>query len=484
MPQLNNDNGSVLVAAIVFAGVLGIAGSGLLMLSGHSATVEHDAYLSECAFQAAESGLQVGKRWLSEPANWNGLNGEPSISPIVNGITVSVLKTDAEYGQKVISARAAVPELTFACNDSFLLDTSRTPAAVFINNTIAGGLSTIIFDGPFHSNAPVAITLPGGVTFRNGPVSTTNFGDAGEGFGRAPSGNNYDSGIHLQNGGSNPAVTLDGCFNSIFTHSRDSLYFPGLNRAADTILADYSSPRGTLYFYVSGSVGMARYFYNGNSTSRPYVDIRINNKIIRSAHGLNVLGTVRGSVTVITDDEHNIYPVGDLTCEGFVRIPANQSAPEFENYDNSNNYGLAGNPNFLALVSGGDIIFSTGYKQIINPSTGILSSGSPGGILYLNAALIAVRTGHGITWANFTPVTLDITQFYYSIRAIGCRAVDYFFNYTQYAGVQANNQFGFYFDTRISSETVTAPGVPGFRIRSASSTELFLLRSKWNSAFN
>jgi hypothetical protein len=93
---LENNRGSILVGAVAVAILTAIAGMGFLMVSVNSINNETAAFEKEKAFQAAESGVWIGARWLREPTNnflttANGVTLNPFGSSVsINGLNVVV----------------------------------------------------------------------------------------------------------------------------------------------------------------------------------------------------------------------------------------------------------------------------------------------------------------------------------------------------------------------------------------------------------
>jgi hypothetical protein len=481
MPQLMqpivNERGSVLVGAFAFAIVMAIAGSGLLMIAGHGANLEDEQWKQELAFQAFESGVELGKRWIAQTTVFEavGANNNAAVSSnlTINGMTVAVTVDTTRVVVHVTGQGLSTEPLDMC----LITRCSAAWPGVFINNLNLGGLNMIQFEGPFHSNSALTLTSPSGAIF-TGPVTVADRITTSNDFQDWPSGNNYGYGI--------TGDDFDDHFQNTFTHSQDKINFGGLSITPDITLAPNQSysRRAVLYFDTVGNTGMAIYYYYLGSSQHPQSPDTINdinNLVIGATNDLNVLGVVHGRASVVTSTGRDIYPVGDLSYSDFTRINSsvtnNGSVYQIYNNFNANNYGLGyevtGSSNFLALISGGDIRFSTGNQSYLyNRLTGELRDGQSGGNLYVTAALFAINAGHGIRWDTYS----SLSDFNYYIRAIGCRIVDTFFD-TPFTDPDANLRFRFFYDARLN-KNLQVPGISGFK-RITADNELFLLSSHW-----
>ena len=507
------DTGSALVAVVAFSIVLAIAGTGILLLSGNSVNHEAAAFENDRAFLAAESGLLIGKRWLADTTNWELYKntGKTIIyTGIINGVndTVSLLPPDTS-GDLVLQSEATGKELGFKKRLSWGIKKVVGPnPGVFINDLDPdqkgvgqGGIDNIWFDGPFHSNMPIylsAVSNAGAkgvsVYFVNGPVTVHNKTDKvhfssgghwGE-YGTGPSGNNYDFGILMKDGqseGTFQGDKLDSHFQSTFLHSQDSLYMPQITGQDILLPVNLSTTsRALLFFDTLAGTGKATYYYYTAAGTRLDSTFSINNKLIRARNPISVLGIVKGQTTVVTDSGQNIYPVGDLTYADFT--PDLES--RYENYNDTLNYGVGfienGHTNLCALASGGDIHFEDGNKQIFNKTTKTLYAAPNGATMYLTASLIAIEKGRGIMWdtKNMTGLAKDLLQndFKYTLRVIGSRTLDHFFDYMCAGGTNSNTKMRFFLDSRIL-QNFRAPGVPEFKSASSTGVKLFILKTDW-----
>lgn len=491
MPQLNSacryrpgQNGSALVAVVVFSMAMAVTAVGYMTMMGSTVNDEARALDNERALFAAESGLLVGTRWLADSVNWHGLaDGTLDVfAATINGMAVDV--DIVKNGDSVlIRSDAAGGALPYVKRLSWTVNRHRPfNPGVFINSLgpsgkVGGsGLNNTWFDGPFHANTPIylsSVSNPraggAGVYFVNGPVTVynrteeRNFHDGHWGnYGAAN--NDYTFGIfhHNRRQNSDQAIRLDEHFSSTFTHSQDSIYMPEVN--GQDVYLPVSRPgaeRPVLHFSVDAfNQGIATYYYHDSAGVRREQVVAIDNRIVRVPNDVSVLGVVKGNATVVTDEGAGIYPVGDLTYDGFV--PAEER--RYLDYDNDGNYGIGSlddNPNFLALVSGADIYFEPTKRRFDTNTGRLVTAGVSGQELYLTASLIAAGAGHG-TWWDTRDATrhgsVDVNAYDYKLRAIGSRTIDEWFSYDA-GGRNANERIRFFYDTRIS-EGLRAPGVP------------------------
>lgn len=512
MPQfqvVSGENGSALVVALAFSIVMAIVGSGLMLLSGDSVRHEGAAFENDKTFLAAESGLLIGNRWLKDTVNWNNYNqyGKSLIyAGVINGVNDTVRLVLLPDSQLELQSDATGNELGFIKRISWGVKRIVSPnPGVFINNldngqkTVGqGGLNNVWIDGPFHSNTPIYLSAVSNskadgasVYFVNGDVSVYYHnesewfenGDKG-GYGVGQSGD-YNHGIYVKSGQSmgdtNVAKKLDYTFQKHYGYG-DSLWMDTVSRTDIVLPVNTSSTnRAILHYDTVSGVGKATYVYYAGGTKKD-TTYTVNNRVFRARNAVSVLGIVKGQTTLVTDSGCNIYPVGDLTYADF--MPDANSY--YDNYNNANNYGVGtvagGNTNVLALVSGADIHFEDGNKQQYNASTKSLSDAANNATMYLTASLIAIRKGHGLMWdtKNMTGVSKDMMQnnFNYTLRAIGSRTIDNFFNYMGGGGTNANSKIRFFVDTRLLNN-FSAPGVPGFKSKGTGGEGLFTLKTDW-----
>jgi hypothetical protein len=103
MNVIQNNRGSILVGAVALAMLMAIAGAGFLLATSNGINSETAAFENEKAFQAAESGVWIGTRWLRDPAHNflstpDGTTLDPFGGPVlINGLNV-VVKIPVQVG--------------------------------------------------------------------------------------------------------------------------------------------------------------------------------------------------------------------------------------------------------------------------------------------------------------------------------------------------------------------------------------------------
>ncbi len=475
---LLTNRGSILVAALAFSIIMAIAGSALLMLAANSVTRQETMLYNDKAFAAAETGLRIALRWLADTGNWDAwyINKDSTtiLTFSIDGIADSVI-LDEDSGNVRLRSQATCPAMNYIKElKCYVERVSASSRVIFNGLDNVNGLLNLWFDGPVHSNGPIHIADPNTVRFVNGQVTVKNSPADNGNYGAGQSGNNYDYGILIDGltGDHTEGDRLDSIFKNTFTHSQDSLSVPGgIEGGGDivTLPSSNSSQPPILYFYVEGAdpIGKYAYYDNGTQVQRGIID----NKILNVPNSVRVLGTVKGRVTVVTPPDSNIFLVGDIRYYNF-----DPTIADFDDYNPVNNYGVGyDNGNFIALVSGGNIHFDAGRaKRMDDTSNGTLADDADS-TLYLTASLIAANPGKGITWDTVGGVNLS--SFQYTIRAVGNRVSDRFFNYSQRFGPEANSKFRFYFDRRLLNN-LTAPGVPSIRRITSGGNNLYLLKTE------
>jgi hypothetical protein len=501
-----SQNGSVLVAVIAFITLMTIAMGGFLGVARNVVSQETMELNDDKAFLAAESGLLIGTRWLRESNNWiqyrnTGYNGTICQSDI-NGYTVTVTVVPENNGQLRIRSTTTGGILPYSKSLSWTVtEANWNNPGTFINSLAGvggvggGGLNNEWFDGPVHTNMPMYLaSVSGGnvsVRFVNGKVSTHNLlakvaFDAGNwgNYGKSPvSGNDYNFGIYMHDAQSGQYSKLDPLFElngqyTEFQHSKDSLFMPRITTQTRTLPQNLSvNNKAILYFDVlNGTTGQATYYYYDATGNQLSTTFNNDNEIIRVPNDVQVLGTVKGQTTVVTDLGFHILPVGDIMYHGFTPDDAAMNA-----YNSAGNYGLGAltplNKNVLALISGADIYFGTD-KYGLSVDGGVASLTAISGknnvppVMYLTAQLIATENGNGIRWAS-----KKVNAYNYKLSALGTRAVDTYEESHNAQGGPGNETFRFFFDTRFN-DGLKSPGVPALRA-DIPSGEMFILNTDW-----
>lgn len=480
---MKSQSGSILVAVVVFSLLVTIAASALFTLSANGVSRDEDEIESDRAFRAAQAGLETGLHWIADTANWRKtyptrhlvLSGDT-----INGFVVNVSVVDSGAGSRFVISEAQNSRYGFIRELSCAVSIDSMPC-VLINNLPpqTTPLGPLWFDGPFHANTPILLSRDAFLGsnllfFTNGPVSVRSTPEQGWGYGDAPSGNNYDFGITVV-GATASGQDLDKHFDNTFLHSQDSVYLPQVSVTPTLVLesnGSYTTP-GRLLFYMEDGLCKIKYYYrDSNYILRIQEAVLRAEEIIFSPSEIEVMGTYKGRITVFTPVNVNIYPIGDLIYDGFDQLNA-QTLQDCINYDNSRNYGIPmTQQDFMALLSGGNIRFQKQYQYYYSGgSFKERTEWVPN--LFLIAALIATNPGHKVCFN-----TVNVTTFKFNLRAVGCRVMDSLFDYTATAGGTANEQFRFFFDSRLL-RGMGAPGVPPFqkRCRGGAGNDLFLLRT-------
>ncbi|MBN2035123.1 MAG: hypothetical protein JW768_00140 [Chitinispirillaceae bacterium] len=513
MPQsltirYQNNKGSILVAVVAFITVMTIAMGGFLGVAKNVVSQETMELNDDRAFLAAESGLLIGTNWLRESNNWlnyrnTGYHGNV-YSGIINGYSITVTVSKEPSGELRIRSITSGGQLPYAKSLSWTVTEAHwNDPGVFINDIAGGGgiagggLNNEWFDGPVHTNTPILVSSvsvgkEASVRFVNGKVTTYNltalipFAAGGHwgNYGTSPiSGNNYDFGIWKNDAAVGDYGKLDELFQlsgqySEFYHTKDSIFMPRITTQTRTLPPNLSPTRtAILQFEVQGgTTGRANYYYYDAADNQQVVSFNNPGEIIRIPNDVQVLGTVMGQTTVITDPGFSIYPVGDITYHGFVPDFADMDA-----YSNGDNYGLGGltplNNDVLALVSGADIVFGLD-KHIFSLIGGeatlsaVPSNGTNKPEFLITAQLIATESTCGIRY-----VSEKINQYNYDLKCLGTRAIDTYQAACNATGVPGNMAFRYYYDIRFM-DGLRAPGMPSLQAYNNSGA-MFILNTDW-----
>ncbi|MBN2038151.1 MAG: hypothetical protein JW768_15525, partial [Chitinispirillaceae bacterium] len=429
----NGQKGSILISVVAFITLMTIAMGGFLGVARNMVVQETVGFNDDRAFLAAESGLLIGTRWLRESNNWlqyksSGYAGNVYQEQI-NGYDVTVTVFVDANGRLRIRSITCGLDLPYAKALSWSVSEANwNNPGVFINDISnagsvgGGGLNNEWFDGPVHTNTPLYISSVSGgnvsVRFVNGKVSAHNLldmvpFDAGHwgNYGTSPvSGNDYNFGVWMHDAHDGQYAKLDPVFEfngqyTEFRHSQDSLFMPRITTQTRTLPQNLSpDKKAILHFDVlNGTTGRATYYYYDAAGNQLSTTVNNQNEIIRVPNDVQVLGTIKGQTTVITDPGYSIMPVGDIMYHGFVPDVIDMDA-----YNNVDNYGLGAltpvNNNVLALVSGADIFFGT-EKHTLTVDNNVASleavpaHGNKNPAMYVTAQLIATENTHGVRWA-------------------------------------------------------------------------------------
>jgi hypothetical protein len=469
-----SEQGSALVGAVAFSIILFVASLGYLQVVASGRNHEMTGFWDDKAFTAAESGLNMGVRWLSQ---------QPSIS---NG-TVEVYDLnlgDISVAVSVVGLSATLAEIRSTATTSRLTYTKTlsrrvTPRRLgwygtFLNGVLGnnhraqGGFIMTNFDGPTHANEALHISATGGnvitkflgrTTVHHTPADQWNYGNG------THDDNNYDYGVEIAAHGLN---FLDqNVFLDQYRHHQDQIT---LDRVTQTdvqlpvslpvVQTNFEEvPSQCPYLQLTGNSATYHYWTASGPATYPIPDV--NNKVIRASNILAVSGSLAGKTTIVTDPGYNIYPVGNITVQNFSADPASY----YDNFNNTNNYGVAmNNTNAISLVSGKDVYFAAKWY---NPTAGGVRqyvSGGADGHMYLTASIIATETGgtHRLVVSNNNLVKANTYKGPHAgidgIRIIGSRTLDEWFQ----VNTGADEFLRMFFDRRLG-EGILTPGIPEFR---------------------
>ena len=94
IPHGKGPEGSALVGAVALSFIMSIIALGFVQISASGVNHEQMALENEKAFQAAESGLLLGAKWLRMQANWPTAG---TIQPVVQDILINDINVDVNY---------------------------------------------------------------------------------------------------------------------------------------------------------------------------------------------------------------------------------------------------------------------------------------------------------------------------------------------------------------------------------------------------
>jgi len=419
MQFLKKPDGSALIGAVALSALLLITAAGFIRIVTNASVSETQSRDNDRALFAAESGLMLGARWLRSqnpfpaagstftpfaavPINsfWvdvkcsTFVNGTRLTARIISGVYSHQTQRTSSVFKKRITYNG-VTQGTFGEFATFFDD-------IFDDHTNWGGFYRRSFDGRFHMNTYIEISsnsAPGSgneVLFQNGLVtvhSNPNYsGNYGAG---SHDNNNYNTGVQCNF--SNPtAAKCDQIFTDEYIANYEQISIPtGLSSgsfqsqthidlpASTDEGTGYSHYRPTLEFQVSGGTGRAIYHYKSGGNLRDSTINNLDNKILICPQNLNVLGTVKGKVTVATASGKGICPVADIVYEDY--DPVTKTIPQ-------------NSQNILGLVSGRHINFNHRWKK---EWPGINTNITITGTLDITASVIAVETVSGVKSAEY-----------------------------------------------------------------------------------
>ena len=115
IPHGKGSEGSALVGAVTLTLIMSIIAVGFVQISASGVSHEQAALENEKAFQAAESGLLLGAKWLMMQANWPTFGTN---QPIVQDVPINDINVDVNYSAGanntvLITATAASAKLPY-----------------------------------------------------------------------------------------------------------------------------------------------------------------------------------------------------------------------------------------------------------------------------------------------------------------------------------------------------------------------------------
>lgn len=499
---LSKNDGSTLVAVVVFAIVLAIGALGYLHVMSNTVGHEVDALNDERAYQTAESGLLIGIGWLQNGDNWENRSTDPelyifedlnnmvctvslNVTGDVTTLNSTVTSPNLTY-RKVLSSTEVKPTLNkyLWLNRIYPLDKNHSWGG--------GGLQVAEFNGSVHSNTPLYIaSTKKGVLRINGTLTVTNnrvdkvnninyeknfdffpyydgevlkidtfhMGD----FGGGEDGEKYKFGIlhhsMFMSQGTDKSEKLDEYFGTTgdFIHSQPKLIVGDLSGNKYTLDENLSTDSVARLVFLGDEGAVYTRFDPDNDNERidlPFVKEEINNKILIAQNKLEVLGKISTNTTVTNrpGSGDSIVIIGDITYKGFEESEARGGIGGDINYG----VGSAWDENspILTLFSEGDIYISPNIRRVDNGN--VVSSNQSE--LFVTASLFAAREGHGINLPTNNN-SFDATQFSgntnFRFYNVGSRAIDTWYN----VGPQAAGMFTYYFDIRLE-DGLKGYGVP------------------------
>jgi len=482
MKNKKANDGSALIGAIMIAAVLSVVAAGFIRVSTIGANNEAASYIDEQAFQAGESGVIMGARWLRDIASFPSSGAASPFSSYLTINNMDVVVSIA-YGTSGSSTEASISAAVFkdpsgnhAQNASTFIKRIRmtkvtqecfgkyvTLVDAVINDANWSGYANRIFSGRFHSNSRIKISADPStsskVVFKDGlvTVGTTSNYNGNYGIG-AHDNNNYNSGVLLNwsGGTARNATACDAIFTGQYRSNVDNIAMP-TSVTSDTLAHSSSAVtlptssvdegsgqanyRPTLVFSVVSGTPTATYYYKTNATTyqkKTYTNY--SGSILVSSNNLNVYGTVSGKVTVSTAVGKDIVPVGSLVYSDFnistLSVPSTST-------------------NVIGLVSGNNIVFNQGWKRDTSKTT--TTTVTMSGTYNINASLMAVQSNSaksGCTWWDSTKACN------YNVNVYGNQIMRAYRPITYNNTYGAMGTVGYYHDARLENASGVQP--PGF----------------------
>ncbi len=425
MSKLNN-HGSSLVISVVVTTIIAILSLSILHVVGYTVRNETTNLKEAKAFWAAESGIQIGARWL---------RGQPLFPTIIDTIipfttpllindlevTVKLIPYTDSLGTTVVTIIAETYDGSTHNSNTFLKriiwETTQAEYGMYTTffNSIFGhtgdnhggwlGFYRRTFNGRFHMNTFIEIysgSRPGNgndVIFRDGLVTVAT--DSGYNYGLGGHhNNNYNHGVEIgwtNLDSASRVAELDTIFQNEFQGDAEKIDIPDsltaslLNNHANKISLptseddgdEYDDYRPTLEFTFNGTTPVAKYHYKEGSDYKTQEYENYDDSIFISSQNLNILGEVKGNTTVATTYGKSIVPVDDLI---------------YKDYDTINKTVSASSSNVVGLVSGKYLKFNHQWKKQWQGTADTMKNITGGNdTIDMNASVIAVEA-NGTTW--------------------------------------------------------------------------------------
>jgi hypothetical protein len=372
LPQpVRSEQGSALVGAVAFSIILFIASLGYLQVVASSHNYETTGFWDDKAFTAAESGLLLGTKWLSQqqqsndpeyPFSFIASNPREVYALTSDGIPVSV-SIAFSHDTAEIRSIATTGMLTYKKQLSRKVIANPIQAGsygVYLDNAwnFGGntkGIRKQDWDGPAHFNTALLLGNPGkgNEDHFNGKVTLYNINPITNQPVTNPTyqsdghfGNDYRWGV---DGGSG---NWDEIFQSIYNPNADRIVSV-LNTANKTDIVIHTAD-SSLTFGVNNGNPFYQYKNSAGTTSSVSYNPANDLTLHIANKGVSISGTVKGKVTVYTDAGKNIHIPANLCYDGITSM-----ANWFANPDLA-----AINQNILGLYSGGNISVAEGNHYI------------------------------------------------------------------------------------------------------------------------
>jgi Tfp pilus assembly protein PilX len=457
-----NNRGSALISAVALAILMALTGAGFMLLTTNGLNNESALLQNDKAFQAAESGVWMGARWLRQPNSsfpstnfptsgaYYPLGGTTNSYVTLDNmfvfvtvtaqtvLTVPVASITAEvYSSSTKSAATFLKRITVSdirvqsfgsyCTffNTFQPDYSNYVAGQFKQFTTLGdwgGFRNRTFYGRFHMNncyiklySDANAGGAGPVLFRNGLVTVATPTDAAvltdysKNYGTsAASGHDYDSGVWADWTTVNP-TRLDSVFTDRYVANVDQISLPNATLNATAILNNPNvSNFNKIELPVSKDSGEA---YNNY---RPTLDFKTSNAMFQYRDNANNLRcttftSIDGKVFCC---HNNLNVRGTVQGKVTVTTDAGTSILPVGNilvadYTTAGDSVPSSSTNIIGLAPGKHIRFNATWRKIfkdsgaVSPTAAIAAANDT---LRINASIVATGSAN-VTYTTATGTT-------------------------------------------------------------------------------